>query len=173
MDAMETLLTRRSVRKYKPDMVPKEVLEQIVRAGTYAPTGMNRQSPIILAVTNPDLRNRISQMNAAILGRDGDPFFGAPVVLVVLADRRACPTYRYDGSLVMGNLMLAAHALGLGSCWVHRAQQEFDSEEGKAILRELGIEGDYEGIGHCVLGYPDGPLPEARPRKEAYVYWAE
>ena len=173
MDAMENLLTRRSVRKYKPDKVPKEVLEQIVRAGTYAPTGMNRQSPIILAVTNPDLRDRLSRMNAAILGSSGDPFFGSPVVLVVLADRSACPTYRYDGSLVMGNLMLAAHALGLGSCWVHRAQQEFDSEEGKAILRELGIEGDYEGIGHCVLGYPDGPLPEAKPRKEAYVYWAE
>lgn len=172
MDAMENLLTRRSVRKYKPDMVPKEVLEQIVRAGTYAPTGMNRQSPIILAVTNPELRNRLSRMNAAILGRDGDPFFGAPVVLVVLADRSACPTYRYDGSLVMGNLMLAAHALGLGSCWVHRAQQEFDSEEGKAILRELGIEGDYEGIGHCAVGFWEGEKPEPPARRDGRVFSA-
>ena len=172
MDAMETLLTRRSVRKYKPDMVPKEVLEQIVRAGTFAPTGMNRQSPIILAVTNPELRNRLSRMNAAILSRDGDPFFGAPVVLVVLADRSACPTYRYDGSLVMGNLMLAAHALGLGSCWVHRAQQEFDSEEGKAILRELGIEGDYEGIGHCAVGFWEGEKPEPPARRDGRVFSA-
>ena len=173
MDAMENLLTRRSVRKYKPDMVPKEVLEQIVRAGTYAPSGMGRQPCKIVVLQKKEDIEALEKLNAAILGSSGDPFFGAPVVLVVLADRSACPTYRYDGSLVMGNLMLAAHALGLGSCWVHRAQQEFDSEEGKAILRELGIEGDYEGIGHCVLGYSDGPLPEAKPRKEAYVYWAE
>ena len=114
-------------------MVPKEVLEQLLRAGTYAPTGMNRQSPIILAVTNPALRDRLSRMNAAVMGRDGDPFFGAPVVLVVLADRSSS-TYLYDGSLVMGNLMLAAHALGLGSCWVHRVKQEF--EIGRASCRE-------------------------------------
>ena len=170
-DLMEEIRTRRSVRKYKPDMVPQEILEQIVEAGTYAATGMGRQSPIILAVTNRELRDRLSRMNARIMGAgDNDPFYGAPVVLVVLADKSR-PTHVYDGSLVMGNLMLAAHHFGIGSCWIHRAKEEFESQEGKEILRALGIEGDYEGIGHCVLGYADGPLPQAAPRKENYVYY--
>ncbi len=172
-DLMNEMLTRRSVRKYKPDMVPQEILEQIVEAGTYAATGMGKQSPIILAVTNRELRDRLSRMNAQIMGAgDADPFYGAPVVLVVLADKSR-PTHVYDGSLVMGNLMLAAHHFGLGSCWIHRAREEFESEEGKEILRALGIEGDYEGIGHCVLGYADGPLPQAAPRKENYVYYVK
>ena len=172
-DLMNEMLTRRSVRKYKPDMVPQEILEQIVEAGTYAATGMGKQSPIILAVTNRELRDRLSRMNAQIMGAgDADPFYGAPVVLVVLADKSR-PTHVYDGSLVMGNLMLAAHHFGLGSCWIHRAREEFEAEEGKEILRALGIEGDYEGIGHCVLGYADGPLPQAAPRKENYVYYVK
>ena len=172
MNAMENLLTRRSIRKYKPDMLPREIIDRIVEAGTYAPTGKNQQSPIIVAVTNQALRDRMSALNAAVMGTDSDPFYGAPVVLVVLADR-SNPNHVYDGSLVMGNLMLAAHALGVGSCWINRARQVFDSEEGKAILRDLGIEGDYEGIGNCILGYADGPAPEAKPRKENYVYYAE
>ena len=102
----------------------------------------------------------------------GDPFYGAPVVLVVLADK-AVGTYLYDGSLTMENMMLAAHDLGLGACWIHRAKEEFASEEGKAILKELGVEGDYEGIGNCILGYADGELPAAKPRKEGYIVWAE
>lgn len=172
-DLMEEIRTRRSVRKYKPDMVPQEILEQIVEAGTYAATGMGKQSPIILAVTNRELRDRLSRMNAQIMGAgDSDPFYGAPVVLVVLADKSR-PTHVYDGSLVMGNLMLAAHHFGIGSCWIHRAKEEFESQEGKEILRALGIEGDYEGIGHCVLGYADGPLPQAAPRKENYVYYVK
>ena len=172
-DLMNEMLTRRSVRKYKPDMVPQEILEQIVEAGTYAATGMGKQSPIILAVTNRELRDRLSRMNAQIMGAgDADPFYSAPVVLVVLADKSR-PTHVYDGSLVMGNLMLAAHHFGLGSCWIHRAREEFESEEGKEILRALGVEGDYEGIGHCVLGYADGPLPQAAPRKENYVYYVK
>lgn len=169
---MENMLSRRSVRKYKSDMIPKEILDQILKAGTYAATGRNLQSPIMIAVTNQELRNRLSAMNARIMGTDSDPFYGAPVVIIVLADR-SVPTYVYDGSLVMGNLMLAAHELGVGSCWIHRAREEFDSEEGKAILKELGIEGDYEGIGHCILGYADGPLPAEKPRKENYIYYAE
>lgn len=172
MDAMVDLLTRRSIRKYKPDMLPREVIDRIVEAGTYAPTGMNRQSPIIIAVTNKALRDRMSALNAAVLGADSDPFYGAPVVLVVLADR-SNPNHVYDGSLVMGNLMLAAHALGIGSCWINRARQVFDSDEGKAILADLGIEGDYEGIGNCILGYADCAEPEPKPRKENYVYYAE
>ena len=164
------ILTRRSVRKFRPDMIPQETLEQILEAGTYAASGMGRQSPIILAVTNREIRDRLSAMNAEIMGMQGDPFYGAPVVLVVLADKNI-GTHVYDGSLVMGNLMLAAHALGIGSCWVHRAKEEFQSPEGKAILRELGIEGDYEGIGHCILGYVDGSKPQPAPRKGGYVHY--
>ena len=125
-----------------------------------------------MAVTNRALRDRLSRMNAAVMGGSGDPFYGAPVVLVVLADR-SIGTHVYDGSLVMGNLMLAAHAEGVSSCWIHRAKEEFESEEGRQILRDLGIEGDYEGIGHCILGYADGEEPQPKPRKASYVYWAK
>ncbi len=171
-NTMDAMLTRRSIRKYKPDMVPEEMIKKIVQAGTYAATGMGRQSPVILAVTKKELRDKLSRMNAEIMGASSDPFYGAPVVLVVLADK-SIPTYVYDGSLVMGNLMLAAHELGIASCWIHRAKEEFESPEGKEILRSLGIEGDYEGIGHCILGYADMEAPEAAPRKESYVYYVE
>lgn len=171
-EVMNNILTRRSVKKYKPDMVPENVLEDIIRAGTYAANGRGKQSPIIIAVTDRAVRDRFSALNARIMGKDEsfDPFYGAPVVLIVLADR-AAPTCVYDGSLVMGNLMLAAHDAGLGSCWIHRAKEEFDLPEGKELLRSLGIEGDYEGVGHCVLGYADGQEPQAAPRKENYVYY--
>lgn len=168
-EVINNMKTRRSIRKYKPDMIPEDVLNRIIEAGTYAATGMGKQSPIIIAVTNKEIRDKFSKMNAEIMGVDSDPFYGAPVVLIVLADK-ARPTYVYDGSLVMGNLMLAAHAEGIGSCWIHRAKEEFESAEGKAFLKSLGIEGDYEGIGHCVLGYVDGEEPKAMPRKENYVY---
>ena len=151
-------------------MVPEELIAEVVEAGTYAATGMGRQSPIILAVTNKEVRDRLSKVNAEIMGTTSDPFYGAPVVLVVLADKSR-PTYLYDGSLVMGNLMLAAHSLGLGSCWIHRAKETFEREEGKAILKELGIEGDYEGIGNCVIGYAKEPAKEAAPRKADYVHY--
>ena len=170
MNAFDTMVTRRSVRSYTNDPIPDDVLSHVIEAGVYAPTGMNRQSPIIVAVTNRELRDKLSAMNARIMGVDSDPFYGAPVVLVVLADR-SVPTYLYDGSLVMGNLMNAAPEQGLGSCWIHRAKEEFDSPEGKQILADLGIEGDYEGIGHCILGYTDGLEPEPKPRKENYVYY--
>ena len=171
-DVLETIKSRRSIRKYKSDMVPQEKLEKIIEAGTYAATGMGKQSPIIVAVTNKEPRDKLSAMNAKIMGVNSDPFYGAPVVLIVLADKSR-PTYLYDGSLVMGNLMLEAEAQGVGSCWIHRAKEEFESEEGKEILKSLGIEGDYEGIGHCVLGYADGPAPKAAPRKDSYVYYVK
>lgn len=170
-ETMEKMLGRRSIRRYEDKCVPREVLERIIAAGTYAATGMNRQSPIIVAVTDKTVRDRLSAMNAKIMGADMDPFYGAPVVLIVLADK-TMPTYVYDGSLVMGNLMLAAHDEGLGSCWIHRAKEEFEMPEGKALLAKLGIEGDYEGIGHCIIGYP-AEQPEVKPRKENYVYWVE
>lgn len=167
-ELLDMIKTRRSIRKYKSDMVPKEIIDKIVEAGTYAATGMGQQSPIILAVTNKEVRDKLSKWNADIMGTDTDPFYGAPVVLVVLADKNR-PTAVYDGSLVMANLMLEAHDLGIGSCWIHRAKEEFESEEGKALLKKWGVEGDYIGVGHCILGYAkDEPKPAA-PRKKGYV----
>ena len=173
-DTLKVLETRRSCRNFKPDMVPEEILEQILKAGTYAATGMGKQSPIIIAVTKKELRDQLSEENRKIMGApEGmDPFYGAPVILIVLA-KKTVPTHVYDGSLVMGNLMNAAESLGVANIWIHRAKEEFESEEGKEILRSLGIEGDYEGIGHCILGYADGDTPKAAPRKDSYVYYVE
>ena len=172
-DTLKVLETRRSCRNFKPDMIPEETLEQIVRAGTYAPTGMGKQSPIILAVTNKELRDQLSEENRKIMGapESMDPFYGAPVILVVLANK-AVPTHVYDGSLVMGNLMNAATAIGLGSCWINRAKEEFETEEGKALLKKWGIEGDYIGVGHCILGYPAEEPRPAAPRKPDYIVYA-
>lgn len=164
---LEKMKTRRSIRKFKSDMVPKEIIEKIVEAGTYAASGMNRQPGIVVAVTNKELRDRLSKMNADIMGAGADPFYGAPVVLIVLADKSA-PTYLYDGSLIMGNLMLAAHELGIGSCWIHRAKEEFETPEGKKMLEKWGIPENYVGVGHCILGYADEER-EVRPRKEGYI----
>lgn len=169
---LTSMQTRRSVRKYKSDMIPREILEQIITAGTYAPTGMNGQSPIIIAVTNKEVRDKLSRLNAEIMNSNKDPFYGAPVVLIVLADKNR-GTRVNDGSLVMANLMLAAHELGIGSCWIHRAKEEFERPEGQEILKSLGIEGEYEGIGHCILGYVDGEYPKAAPRKENWVYYID
>ena len=174
---------RRSCRAFLPDMPARELVAAVCDAGTWAPTGHGRQSPIILAVTDRAVRDHLSTMNARIWNElkrqrgeapiEGfDPFYGAPVVLVVLADRTA-PTYRYDGPSVLCQLANAAHAVGLASCWIHRAKEEFDSEEGKALLKHLGIEGDYEGIGHLVLGYPAKPIPTPVPRKKDYIHWVE
>lgn len=168
-EVIQEMCERRSVRKFKPDRIPDEIIQEIVKAGTYAASGRGKQSPIILTVTNKAIRDHLSKMNAEIMGTEGDPFYGAPVVLIVLADKTVS-THVYDGSLVMGNLMLAAHALGIGSCWIHRAKEEFEKEEGKALLKKLGIQGEYEGIGHCVLGYAAESVSEAAPRKENYVY---
>lgn len=168
-DTLKVLETRRSCRAFKTDMISEEELSAILRAGTYAPTGMGKQSPIIIAVTNKELRDRLSAENAKIMGVNMDPFYGAPVILIVLADR-SVPTYRYDGSLVMGNLMNAAESLGVANIWIHRAKEEFESDFGKQILKDLGIEGDYEGIGHCALGYAAAPAKEPAERKAGYVY---
>ena len=171
-DVLNKMKTRRSIRKFKPDMVPQEILDQIIEAGLYAASGMGEQSPIIIQVTKKELRDEISKMNCEIGGwKEGfDPFYGAPAMLIVLANKNR-PTYVYDGSLVMGNLMLAAHELGIGSCWIHRAKEEFESDWGKNLLKSLGIEGDYEGIGHCALGYTDGDYPAPPARKENRVFY--
>lgn len=168
-ETLTTLKTRRSCRAYKPDHVEQEKLDAILEAGTYAATGMGKQSPIILVVKDPEVREKLAKINAGVLGMEIDPFYGAPELLVVLANKEI-PTYVYDGSLVMGNLMNAAADLGVSSCWVHRAKEEFESKEGKTILKALGVEGDYEGIGNLILGYAAKPAAAAAPRKANYVY---
>ena len=167
-ETLKDLKTRRSIRAYKPEQITEEELNQVLEAGLYAPTGMGRQSPVMVVVQDPDMVKKLSAMNATVMGVSSDPFYGAPTVIVVLADS-TIPTYREDGSLVMGNLLNAAHAAGLGSCWIHRAREVFSSEEGKALLNEWGLDDRYEGIGHCILGYADGEYPEAKPRKEGYI----
>lgn len=176
---IKDIISRRSVKKYTSQPVPMELVEQVVEAGMYAPSGMNKQAAKIIAVTNTHLRDRLSQINLDIvMGKNlttssghSDPFYGAPVVLVVLA-KKEVGTHLYDGALVMENLMIAANSLGLGSCWIHRAKETFETPEGKQILAELGIPDEYEGIGNCILGYaaPDALKPQA-PRKEDFVTW--
>ena len=169
METLTTLKTRRSCRAYKAEHVEEEKLNAIIEAGTYAPTGMGKQSPIILVIKDQEIRNKLAKRNAAAMGMDIDPFYGAPELIVVLANKDI-PTYIYDGSLVMGNMLNAAADLGVASCWVHRAKEVFESEEGKEILKKLGIEGNYEGIGNLILGYAAKPAGEAAPRKANYVY---
>ena len=165
---------RRSIRSFKPEMPPKEVLQQIVEAGLYAASGKGQQAAIVVAVTNKALRDKLAEENRRIAGapEGSDPFYGAPAVLVVLG-QKDWPTHVYDGSLVMGNLLLAAHALGLGSIWIHRAKEEFEEPEYQQLLKDLGVEGEWEGIGHCAVGYLNGEAPAPAPRKPGRVFWAE
>lgn len=173
-EILKAIKERRSIRKFKPDMPKREDIDAIIEAGLYAASGRASQSPIIIAVTDKDLRDKISRDNCEIGGwNEGfDPFYGAPVILIVLANTER-PTYIYDGSLVIGNMMLAAHSLGLGSIWIHRAKQEFERDDYKKLLADLGVEGSYEGIGHCALGYIDGEIPAPAPRNPSRVFYAE
>ena len=169
---IDDLLTRRSIRSYKPVQITSEELNTILETGIYAPSGMGKQSAKKVVVQDAPTIKLLSSMNAAVLNApDTDPFFGAPTVVVVLADRQVS-TYIQDGSLVMGNLLLAAHALGLGGCWINRAREMFRTEKGQELLKKWGVEGDYEGIAICTLGYPGGPTRERRPRKEGYIAYA-
>ena len=173
-DVIKVLKERRSVRKFKGDMPPKDLVDEVIEAGLYAPSGKGQQAAIVIAVTNRDVRERLRKDNVKIGGwqDDFDPFYGAPVILIVLG-KKDWPTHVYDGSLVMGNLMNAAQAVGLGSIWIHRAKEEFEMPEYKQLLLDLGIDGEWEGIGHCALGYADGPVVEAAPRKDSRVYRVE
>lgn len=166
-EALNNILTRRSVRKYKPETVSQADLDAVLEAAVYAPTAMGLQSPQIIAVQNAEDVKALSRMNAEVMGKDGDPFYGAGTVLVVLA-QAGNPNGVQDASLVMGNMMNAAHAVGLGSCWINRAKEVFETEEGKAMLKKWGVEGDWVGVGNCILGYPD-ETPEPKPRREGYV----
>lgn len=151
-DVVKSLEERRSCRKYDGRQVEPEKLEEIVEAGLWAASGMGQQATHLILVQDPETIATLSRMNAQIMGSSGDPFYGAPTVVVVLADATR-PTYVEDGALVMGNLMNAAHALGVASCWIHRAHEEFETAEGKALLAAWGVEGDWRGVGHCLLGY--------------------
>ena len=167
MEAMQNLLERRSVRKYSSQQVPQELLDQVLEAGLYAASGMNSQVSVMVAVTDKETRDALSRMNAEVMGATNDPFYGAPCVIVVLADPERY-TWVEDASLVMGNLMNAAHAVGLGSCWIHRARQMFDSEEGKKLLKKWGLPENLQGVGNCILGYSE-ENPEPKPRKEGRI----
>ena len=167
-EMLNLLKTRRSVRAYKADPVPEELLDQVLEAGTYAPSAMGRQSPTLIAVTSPKYREQISKLNAAVMGTDKDPYYGAPVIVVVLGDGERA-NYLADGSCVLENLMLAAHAEGLGTVWVNREREIFDSPDGKALLRDWGLPETLRGVGAIALGYAAGPAPEAAPRKENYI----
>lgn len=167
-EAMKNLLERRSVRGYKKDLVPAEVLDEILEAGKYAPSGMGQQKTLMVITQKPELVAKLSKMNADVMGAKSDPFYGAPTVVIVFADSEQ-GTCVENGSLVMGNLMNAAHAVGVDSCWIHRAREVFDSEEGKALKAEWGVPESYIGIGHCVLGYRSEEYPEAKARKDGFV----
>ena len=172
-EVLNCLETRRSVRKYLPKQIADAELNAILEAGIYAPTAMGRQSPKIVVLQKPEDVAELERMNAAVLGNpDSHPFYGAPTVLVVLADAKA-GTAVEDGSLVLGNLGIAAHALGIGSCWIHREKQMFETEEGKALIKEWGLSEDCFGVGSIILGYPDCEEPKAPPRKEGYVILAK
>lgn len=170
-NTINDIMNRRSIRKYKPEQITREELDVILQAGICAPTGKNRQSPILIAVQNKEVRDLLSRMNAQVLGMDVDPFYGAPTVVVVLA-KADSPHAVQDGSLVLGNMMTAAKAIGLGSCWINRAREVFDSAEGKQLLARWGVEGDYIGVGNCILGYPDEE-PVMKPRKPDYIRYID
>lgn len=171
-EIIDAMIERRSCKSYKGDMLKKSDIEKVINAGLWAANGRGLQTPVIIAVTDKKTRDKLSKLNASVMGAASDPFYGAPVVLVVIAPKDA-PNRVYDGSLVMGNMMLAAHSMGIGSCWIHRAKEVLEMPEGKEILASLGLEGEWEGIGNCVLGYADSPLKEAAPRKENRVHWIE
>lgn len=172
-DFLKVIEKRRSCKKYHSDKpVPKDIVEKIVHAGTYAATGKGLQSPIILAVMDKEVRDKLSALNMKVLGNNSDPFYGAPQVLVVLADK-SIGTRVYDGSLVMGTMMLAAESLGVSACWIHRAKEVFETEEGKQILRDAGVEGEFEGIGNLIIGYDNNGKKPCADRKDNYIYWIE
>ena len=169
-EALEKILERRSIRAYKPEQITDSELDFVIRAGLAAPSAMNRQPTVLLAIQDKDIIARLSRLNALVMRAEGvDPFYGAPTVIVVLADRNIA-THVEDGALVLGNLMNAASALGLGSCWINRAKEVFEMPEAREILRGCGIGDEYIGVGHCILGYPDGERPQAKPLRDGRLF---
>ena len=167
-ETIKTLLERRSIRKFKPEQIGEEALNAILEAGMYAPSGANQQSALFVVVQDKETLKKLSAMNASVLGKDIDPYYGAPTVILVFADKTKVTPVE-DASLAIGNMLNAAASLGIGSCWVHRTKQMFETTEGKDFLRKWGVSGDHIGVGSCILGYPDGKHPKAAPRKDNSV----
>ncbi|MHC1727014.1 MAG: nitroreductase family protein [Syntrophobacteraceae bacterium] len=167
-ETIKTLLNRRSIRKFKPEPIREDELNAILEAGMYAPSGANQQSALFVVIQDKDILKKLSAMNAAVLGKNIDPYYKAPTVILVFADRSKVTPIE-DASLSLGNMFNAAASLGIGSCWIHRTRQMFETEEGKDLLRNWGVTGDYIGVGSCILGYPDGDHPKAAPRKDNFV----
>ncbi len=171
-ETLQTLLNRRSIRKFKSEQITDEELNAVIEAGKYAASGGNQQSALFIAVQNKEVLQEITKLNADVIGKDIDPYYGAPTVILVLADKsKAAPIE--DGSIAIGNMLNAAYSIGLGSCWIHRTKEMFESEKGKALLKQWGIEGDYIGIGSCILGYADGKQPVPAPRKEKFAIYVK
>ena len=172
-ETVTVLKSRRSVRQYSSGQIEKEQLDIILEAGTFAPSGKGKQCTLMVAVSNKAIVDQLSKLNAAVIGNpDMDPFYGAPTVVVVFADQNHA-TYLYDGSLVMGNLMNAAHSIAVDSCWIHRAKEVFEGDAGKALKETWGVPAEYEGIGFCILGYRAGDYPTAKPRKDNFVIYVD
>ena len=165
---IKNLIERRSCKDFKHEQISDEDLNLILKAGTFAPCGKGMQSPIILVLQNKATIKKLSKLNAKIMNTKKDPFYNAPTILIVMADKNI-PTYREDASLVLGNLMNAAYSLEIGPCWIHRAKEEFETDEGKALLKKWKIPENYIGVGHCILGYPNSPYNSAKPRKPDYI----
>lgn len=168
-EAYKNLIERRSIRKYNNTKVSHDLIEQIVRAGQFAPSGMNRQIYAFVVVEDEELVARLSKMNADAMNSSSDPFYGAKSLIIVFADTNA-PTYLYDGALAMGNLMNAANALGVDSCWIHRAKEVFETPEGKEMKKTWRLPESYEGIGHCILGYREEEPGERAQRTSKVIY---
>jgi nitroreductase len=167
-ETIKTLLARRSIRKFKPEQIREEELNAILKAGMYAPSGANQQSALFVVIQDKETLKKLSAMNAAVLGKDIDPYYNAPTVILVFADKSKIAPVE-DASLALGNMFNAAASLGIGSCWVHRAKQMFETAAGKDLMSKWGVAGDYIGVGSCILGYPDGEHPKAAPRKDNFV----
>ncbi|MCR4815744.1 MAG: nitroreductase [Bacteroidales bacterium] len=168
-EILKALRERRSVRAYQPEQIKDEELKAVLDAGTFAPTGMNYQDPWIVAVQNPDIIARLVRMNAAVMGSDGNPYYDAPTIVLVFCSKPDKWENGFaDGTLVLGNMMNAAHAIGLGSCWINRERQMFNTDEGRELMRSFGLPDGLMGVGALALGYPAKPLAPARPRKENY-----
>ncbi|NLY71416.1 MAG: diguanylate cyclase [Clostridiales bacterium] len=171
-ETIKTLLSRRSIRKYKAEQIKDEELQAVLEAGMYAPSARNRQSPLFVAVQDKEMLKKLDDMNKAVNGATDPQYFNAPTVILVFGDKNV-PTYIQDASLALGNMFNAAASLGLGSCWVNREKEMFETEEGRALMKEWGVPDNYEGVGACTLGYPEGPIPEAKPRKDNYVIYVK
>lgn len=167
-EVIRTIKERRSIRSYRDEQITDEQLDTILGAGVYAPSGMGQQANMVVAVQDADVIAQMAKLNAAIMRMDIDPFYGAPTVVVVFADSTRM-TFVEDGSLVIGSMMLAASSIGVDSCWIHRAKETFETEEGKALKEKWGVPAEYVGIGNCILGYHDGEMSPAADRKPGRI----